>query len=405
MRKNPCELQIDLFCRGLRIEDSPDHARPLSRTRAGLGSGLELILAGEAPRWRDVWVNAPVTESFATCSPYLLRARGDAHEILDSRSGEVHSVRLPREPAWYRKKTSRGILMRDVGVLQGTYLAVYVGTSCAFWQGEDPQACAFCTTGCNVGEGPLAHTEPADVVETARAAKEESGVTFVHLNTGYQRGRALRMLAPFVRALKEEVGVLVGVQAVPEGPFEEFDTLRELGADHFSFCYEYQDPEWFRRLCPGKAEHVGQQRFFDALRYCQARMPRGACSGEIIAGNEPIESTLQAIDFITSLGAFPTVCIFRPLPGSAMEHWPPPEYEDMCTVMRHVWQACRDRRVPIGLAPNIDVSLIVQPADTAYLAAGGWRDTTYRWRLAFARMVAAPVFRRRMRALPAAERA
>ena len=43
---NPCELEIDLFCRGLRVpyDVMLEGARGVRRTRAGLGSGLELVI-------------------------------------------------------------------------------------------------------------------------------------------------------------------------------------------------------------------------------------------------------------------------------------------------------------------------------------------------------------------------
>jgi hypothetical protein len=284
--------------------------------------------------------------------------------------------------------------MQRIGVLQGTYLGIYVGASCRFWHSEPKRNCGFCTTGLNI-DASVPRTID-NIVEAAQAAKEESGVTFVHLNTGYQGGAALRLMAPFVEALKRRVGVLVGVQAAPEGPFAEFDRLIDLGVDHFSFCFEYYDPECFRRFCPGKHEAIGQKRFFEALEYCQARLPRGACSGEIIAGNEPIEKTLEAIDYITGVGAFPTICIFRPLVDSAMEDWPSPRYRDMRRVMQHMWRRCRDRSIPIGMAPNIEVSLVVQPTDAAYLGEGGWRDRWYLAKNRFKRRAARSIFRRRM---------
>jgi hypothetical protein len=39
---NACELEIDLFCRGLRVPEDValQGARGVRRTRAGLGSGL-----------------------------------------------------------------------------------------------------------------------------------------------------------------------------------------------------------------------------------------------------------------------------------------------------------------------------------------------------------------------------
>lgn len=397
MRLNPCELQIDLLCRGVELDASCElerDARGFSRTRAGLGSGLEMVLPGAPPLAKEVWVNAPVHEHFVEGTPFLLRldpARG-GYEILDRRGGEAYAVRLPPEPAWYGRATPSGQEMSGIGVLQGTYLAVYVGATCTFWSQE--LQCRFCTTGLNPDTRIAKQVE--DVVATARAAKAESGVTFVHLNTGYQGGAAARLVAPHIAAIKEQVGALVGVQITPEVSLEEFDRLIDLGADHFSFCFEYFDPETFRRLCPGKDRELGQERFFSALEHCQRRLPRGACSGEIIAGNEPIESTLRAIDYITELGAFPTVCIFRPLIGSGMQDEPSPGYDDMLAVMRHVWARCRDRGIPIGLAPNIEVSLIVQPTDAAYLARGTLRDRWYLAKLRLLRRLGRRVFRRRM---------
>ena len=43
----PVELEIELFCRGVRIDPScevEEDARRIARTRAGLGSGLELVI-------------------------------------------------------------------------------------------------------------------------------------------------------------------------------------------------------------------------------------------------------------------------------------------------------------------------------------------------------------------------
>ena len=68
-RLNPGELKIALFCRGLRIGPGcnlEEDARFLSRTRAGLGSGLDLVIPGEL---KDLWVNVPVEEDFVEVDP------------------------------------------------------------------------------------------------------------------------------------------------------------------------------------------------------------------------------------------------------------------------------------------------------------------------------------------------
>ena len=103
------------------------------------------------------------------------------------------------------------------------------------------------------------------------------------------------------------------------------------------------------------------------------------------------------IDYITSVGAFPTVCIFRPVIGSDMENVPSPAYEDMVEVMRHMYVACRRNRIPIGVAPNIEVSLIVNPDDAQYLVPRTLGFRLDRLKLAMIKRLAAVKFRRELR--------
>jgi hypothetical protein len=396
MRLNACELEIELFCRGLRVpsDDILATGRGIRRTRAGLGSGLEVVIPTGSRLKPAIWMNAPVLEPFVQASPFVLQGGGSGLTVYDERTASSYPIRLPDAPGWYSRLTSSGTPMSRVGVLQGTYLGIYINPVCEFW--SQSLNCRFCTTGQNVGGAEVAAKTIEDVVETCRAAKEESGITFVHLNGGFQGGHGLEFVTPFVKAIKERVGLLVGVQLTPERKLARYDQLIRLGVDHFSFCIELIDPEWFARICPGKARTLGHGLFLDVMEYCASRMPRGSVSGELIAGLEPIESTLRGIESITRAGAFPTVCIFRPTAGSDMANWPPPDPAEMRTVMRAMYDACRRHLIPIGLAPNIEVSLVVNPDDAALLArrdAGFYAYEAWRRTLRFA---ARPLFRRRM---------
>jgi hypothetical protein len=400
---NACELEIDLQCRGLRVDPSctlETDARSYSRTRAGLGSGLELVIPGSR---KDIWVNVPVLEPFAARSPWVLRRTAAGYRVRHGETGEEHPVRVPPEPRWYRARTSAGTEMNRVGVLQGTYLGIYIEETCAFWTSSPSLQCAFCTSGLNVGTAEEPRKTVADVVETALAAKEESGVTFVHFNSGFQGERDIDGVGPFVKALKERVGVLVGVQMTPSRHLWKYRWLRDLGVDHLSFCYEFHNPEYFSRLLPGKQKVFGQKAFYDAMETAARLWGPGRVSGEIIAGIEPLEDTLAAIDHIVSIGAFPTVCIFRPLKGAQMEDAPPPRPEEMRVVFRRVAEACRRAGLPVGLAPNIEVSLVVQPDDALELL-NPWDPRTwlYRAKLRALRTAAGPLLRRALEPHPVA---
>lgn len=404
---NPCELEIELFCRGLRLDASctlEEDARGFRRTRAGLGSGLELVIPGPL---KDIWCNVPIFEHFVASSPFLLRKEDGAYAIVDTRWDESYPVILPPEPSWYRRKTSRGHEMASVGVLQGTYLGVYISETCRFWDPGNDRHCHFCTSGLNVGKAELLRKTVDEVVEVALAAKEETKVTFFHLNAGYQRedrpeaarSHGLNLAAPYVKAIREQVGGFIGVQVAPvlQHDFWKYDWLIALGADHFSFCYEFHNPEFFQRFCPGKFGSLGQGAFFAAMEYTADKLGKGAVSGEIIAGVEPLEDTLAAIEYITSLGAFPTVCIFRPLEGSLMENYPSPDPEDMKRVFARVWDCCVKYGIPTDVIPNIQVSLVVQPGDTVYLSRGSLREQVYRAKMAALRVLGKPYFAAKMR--------
>src|SRR5262245_11667704 len=98
LARNPALLKLDLYCRGARLDEScyieGDGGRKVLRTRAGLGSGLEVILPG------GLWTNIPVTEPFAARSPYVIRRAADGYRVRYG-DEDVARVRLSPRPAWY----------------------------------------------------------------------------------------------------------------------------------------------------------------------------------------------------------------------------------------------------------------------------------------------------------------
>ena len=105
MGLNACELEIDLFCRRLRL--SPAAAREaqrVRRTRAGLGSGLELVLPTHSRLKPAIWMNAPIVESFAQTSPYVLHRPAGGDIIVDERTGVRYPVRVRIRPNGTRGK-------------------------------------------------------------------------------------------------------------------------------------------------------------------------------------------------------------------------------------------------------------------------------------------------------------
>jgi hypothetical protein len=292
--------------------------------------------------------------------------RGPFSVTLDkSRARFVDTVKLPPEPAWYKQRTSSGKLMQRIGCLQGTYLGIYWGPRCQNWgpKGEN-EFCKFCTEGQNLGREEEAEKSIADVIETVKAARAQSGITFVHFNTGFiDSNDYWGLFKDVVAAVKRETGLLVGVQAPPDANFSNYVKFKQLGVNNISFCFEVLDEALFKEVGPGKARRSGLKRYLDAIDFCANQVGFDTVNGEIIAGLEPTESSMRAINWICEHGAIPTVCVFRPVFGAAYAKHDPPAIEDMIPVFAHFYERVMEHGLPIGIAPNVKVSLIMLPEE------------------------------------------
>ena len=239
LRRNPALLKLDLYCKGARLDEScyieQDGGRKILRTRAGLGSGLEAILPG------GLWTNIPVTEPFVQASPYSIRREGGRY-VLHHEDAAVAALTLSPRPGWYDRPTTTGKPMTRIGTLQGTYLGIYQAKVCEYWTGPDKENCRFCSVGLNLGVDDTDEKSVAEVMEVVRAARAESGITYVDFNTGHYAGDTyLDILEPYIVRIKKELGLLVGVQTPPHRDLKRYDALRELGVNRVSFCFEIFD--------------------------------------------------------------------------------------------------------------------------------------------------------------------
>ncbi|HEX4822721.1 MAG TPA: radical SAM protein [Candidatus Polarisedimenticolaceae bacterium] len=404
VRKNPGLLKLDLYCRGARIDDSDaveEHGgRKILRTRAGLGSGLEVILPG------GLWTNVPVVESFAQASPYVFRWRGDALWLDHDAVGPVSAVQLSPQPAWYNRKTTSGKRMTMVGTLQGTYLGVYPSKVCEYWLKQpDKEQCRFCSVGLNLGADDGDSKSIEEVVEVVQAARAESGITYVDFNTGHYDGDTyLDILEPYIQRVKEATKVMVGVQTPPHHDLARYRELRRMGVNRVSFCFEIWNRDRFAAVCPGKHREYGLDRYLEAIRYCAQEVGttgRGfepwVVNGEIIAGLEPPEDSIRAIDWIASVGAIPTVCVFRPLQATDFADVPPPKTEELVPVFRRLYEACMTNGLPIGVADNVHVSLVMLPEEARWLQHDPRRFWAGELKLKLMRKVFAAQLRRELK--------
>jgi len=357
-REFVARLKLELLCSGIQLSDSVlqfKEFREIIRTRGGLGSGIELILPN------NLWVNVPTYEYFAKSSPFCLIKSGESYWV-EKNNKKIVKVKLAPQPKFYSLKTSTDVPMKRIGTLQGGYLAFFPTSSCEFW--PDNLNCRFCSTGLNLGTSEHRIKKVQEILEVAREAFKEKVASFIHVNIGFTQShdRGLLKLAPYIKALKKETDAIIICQCLPPKTNEWADYAYSIGVDSMSSNFEFYNIEIFKKYCPGKAKFIGHKRFFEWLEYLPTIFPSGGAAGEIIVGIEPIESSLAAIDYITSTGAHPIICAFRPLIGTALEKYPPPTAEIMEKVLVYAYKKCKENSIKLNAVDRVSIVMMVHEA-------------------------------------------
>ncbi len=97
-----------------------------------------------------------------------------------------------------------------------------------------------------------------------------------------------------------------------------------------------------KTVCPGKSE-ITINEYGKVIEYAVKVFGEGNVSSWLIAGLEPVESTIQGIDFIIEHGGIPFLAVFRPLVGSAFEKLPPPEPQTILPAFEYLQEALSPR--------------------------------------------------------------
>ncbi|MFH1540031.1 MAG: radical SAM protein [bacterium] len=365
-KTNPVVMELELFSKGLRIDGSVrlEGKRSPLRLRAGLGSGLEAMIHG-IDDWRGdyITVNIPIHGAFVKDSPYLL-VQEEERYFVTANGEKIRQIFLFPLPKFYNEKTSDGILMSRIGCIFGNVGSMML-KGCQFWDMEGDMKCGFCATGLYRGDTEEPEKTIRQVVEVCKKMVFEEKVDSLHFNTGFRKGKAIEEIIPFVEAVHRETGAYICVQCPPEDDFSLYEKLYEAGARHVSFCFEIFNLEHFRSVCPGKSKYIKHDRFFEAIRHCVGIFPDVA--GELVMGLEPVRNTLDGIEKVTGLGAWPTVTVFRPLPGTRMGEMRPPSTRELIPVVKRMYTSCMEKGVPLEQLPQIRESLSPLPMDGKYL--------------------------------------
>jgi hypothetical protein len=100
---------------------------------------------------------------------------------------------------------------------------------------------------------------------------------------------------------------------------------------------EVFDDQLFEIICPGKARLYGRDKLLQALEHAANVVSGKRVHSILIAGLEPIDSTIAGIKYLASIGVTPIINVFHNDRGSHYENYPRPSFEHLLEIA-HVLQ-------------------------------------------------------------------
>jgi radical SAM protein (TIGR04043 family) len=318
-------LIADLQSEGLRV----DAGMQTRHGGAGPSDSGMLWIEGVA-------VTVPSDAGFVASSPYTLRAEDDGLAIY-RRDARVASASSTERPRYYDLVTADGVPYWQIALLHLDSLASTVLQTCAYWGNNDQ--CRFCGIGLSLAAGrTIAKKRPEQLAEVALAAKRLDGAVDATLTTGstYGRDRGALYVAECGRAVKEAAGLPVEVQFEPPADLDVIDRVHEQGIDSVGIHVESFDPDVLARVAPAKAR-TGVDGYMRAWKRAVALFGEGQVSTYVILGmGEDVALTVEGCKRAIDIGVYPFVVPLRPIAGSLMEDWLPPDAGYTRAVYRQV---------------------------------------------------------------------
>jgi hypothetical protein len=272
--------------------------------------------------------------------------RGDGFALCDG-DGPLCPIDFVQAHSWQSFRTSDGFSHCEAGVEQlGDMLVVNVAPGCEYHRSKneagESMKCAFCAYGrfgprsTALGQVP-GQVAPAPqalrrLEEVLRAAAASGEARHVYVTGGSLLGpaqeveRYLPVVAACRRAVGDRLTVTCGSGAVDKVHSRRF---RDAGADSCCYNMETWDAATFEAALPGKARHVGRERWIEGLLGAVEVFGWGRVASAFVAGiemlppapgmdaGEMLDSIVEGATFLLDHGVVPLYSPLWPVTGTA----------------------------------------------------------------------------------------
>jgi hypothetical protein len=313
------ELKLALLTDGISVEDS---------ATKGVGTQYK-----EQRKWLFEWDHVSIKERYVPEeiilpestvvgvredpeSRYVLATEDE--QLIVKKDGKflMEAFHIPR-PRYYDRSTSDGVNMGRVLATRGTDCLVYnFSPYCAY--AKTDENCHFCaiiwTEEHYKDDRVLLRKSYQQLVEAIREAVKEDRFTHFLFTGGYlPHPHEQKAIMLGQKAVKDALDIDFVPACLNHTAPMERRVIEELnedgGGDHPLgsgplYDLEIWNPDYFHAICPGKDRIQGRDNWIRALKWAVEICGIGKVSSYFVPGMEPIDYTLEGMEYCSSIGVW-----------------------------------------------------------------------------------------------------
>ncbi len=298
-----------------------------------------------------------VAVNYKQFSPWQLVYRDGSCRLVGKDGTDVE-VTFPERPHFFEHITPNGMRCGQVANLYGgSSLAFFTPGTCYYF--NDGHECKFCSLKPNRStEKSFLHTISPELASSVLKIALETDthllrqIMLVGGNVrNYDRGfrRHLEIATALDQqqtSLPAERRLETHIATMPPNDFGLFSSFEGLNA-RVTMNIEVFDDQLFEVICPGKARLYGRDKLLQALEHAANVVSGMRVHSILIAGLEPIDSTIAGIKYLASIGVTPIINVFHNDRGSHYENYPRPSFEHLLEIAHALQDVYRE----YGLTP------------------------------------------------------
>src|SRR5450432_1293375 len=284
-----------------------------------------------------------VAVNYKQHSPWQIIYCDGAYRLIGKDGTDVE-VTFPERPRFLEQVISNGIRCDQVANFYGgASLAFFTPGTCYYF--NEKHECKFCSLQPNRNaqqQAFLHKISPALASSVLQIALETDAhlikqIMLVGGNVpNYDQG--FRGHLDIAAALDQQQATLPAEQrlethiaTMPPHDFGLFAVLASLNA-RVTMNIEVFDEQLFEVICPGKTRLYGRKKLLQALEHAANTLSGKRVHSILIAGLEPVHSTIAGIKYLASIGVTPIINVFHNDRGSHYEHHPRPPFEHLLEI-------------------------------------------------------------------------